>query len=126
MNTFEFSVNIDAGFDETLLKLRESLSKEWFEIISESEVPDRVDGNFINQNVRILCKCNSKKSAELLINEKTVYVPSINFLVYESDINDTEVTVIDPFIAMTPGQAVRMGQVVVKLREMVKNVIRNL
>ena len=126
MNASVFSVNIDACFDETLLKLRKSLRKECFEIISEGEVSDRIDGKSINQNVRVLCKCNSKTSAELLKNEKAVYVPSINFLVHESDQNNTEVTVIDPLIVMTPIQAERMGQVAAKLREMLKNVIRNL
>jgi len=108
------------------LKLKESLRKEYFEIIYESEVSNRIDGNSINQNIRILCKCNSKTSAELLKNEKTVNVPSINFLVHELDQNNTEVSVVDPLIAMTPVQAEKMGQAAAKLHGMLKNVMGNL
>ena len=126
MKASVFSVNIETSIDKTLLKLREALGKKWFEIIAESEVSDRLNGESINQNVCFLCKCNSKTSAGLLKNEKAVYVPSINLLVHELDQNNTEITVIDPVISMTPIQAVRMGQVAAKLGEMLKNVIRNL
>jgi len=126
MNTSDLSVNIDIRFDEVLLKLRESLSKECFEIISENEMSDIPDDRFADRYLRVLCNCNSKISAELLKDEKAVFVPSTSFLVHEIDKNITEVTAIDPTIAMTPLQAERMGQVVTKLREMVRNIIRNL
>ena len=126
MNTSDLSKNIDIRFDEVLLKLKESLSKECFEIISENEMSDIPDAGSASRYVRVLCKCDSKTSSELLQNEKAVSVPSINFLVHELDPNNTEVTVIDPLITMTSIQAERMDQIPTKLREMLKNVIHNL
>ncbi len=126
MTTALFSAIMNAGFDETLLKLKKSLSRECFEIISESEVFGSARGDSFKKYVRVLCRCNSKISNELLKNEEVAYVPAINFLVLESGQNISEVTTVDPLLTMTPDQAERMERVASKLREMVKNVIRNL
>ncbi len=126
MSTYGFSVEIKACFDDTLLKLEESLRKEYFEIISEGKVPDNTESSSTNQDTRLLCECNSKISAELLKNQKAFYVPKVNLLVHELDKGTTQVTGIDPQIAMTPIQLERMGVAAVKLSKMLKNVIRNL
>ncbi len=126
MNTSGFSVKIEACFDDALLKLGESLRNECFEIISEDNMPDKADVKPKNQNVRLLCECNSKTTEELLENAKAFYIPRVNFLVHELDHNNTDVTGIDPQISMTPNQLERMGVVAPELSKMLKNVIRNL
>ena len=126
MNTSGFSVKVDTCFDDTLLKLVRSLRKECFEIISEGKVPDNAQSSSTNKDTRLLYECNSNISAELLKNTKALYIPRVNLLVHELDQDNTEVTGIDPQIAMTPIQLERMGGAAVKLSEMLRNVMRNL
>lgn len=126
MDTSAFSVKVDHSIDETLLKLRESLSRERFEIISEEEVSYIAGLDAIGQNVRLLCKCNTEYSAVILKNEKALYVPVINILIFEIDQNSTEVTFIDPQLSLTPIQVSRLGQATVKVTKAMKEAIRYL
>jgi uncharacterized protein (DUF302 family) len=123
MDTSAFSAKVDHCLDETLLKLRESLSRERFEIISEDDVSYIAGVDAVRQNVRLLCKCNTEYSAAILKNEKALSVPVINILLHEINQNSTEVTFIDPQLSLTPIQVSRVGQAAVKISKTVKKAI---
>jgi hypothetical protein len=126
MDASVFSVKVDHGIDETLLKLRELLSRERFEIISQEDVSSIVGLDAVRQNVRLLCKYNTEYSAAILKNEKALYIPEINILIREIDQHSTEVTFIDPQLSLTPIQVSRVGQATVKISKAVKKVILSL
>lgn len=125
---YYFNRKIDAGFDEAILRVTESLKKQGFGILTEIDVKStlkkKLDVEF--RNYRILGACNPPFAYNALqAEDKIGTMLPCNVIVQESTVGEVEIAAVDPLASMKAINNLSLreiaGTIGRKLQQAVKN-----
>ena len=127
--SYYFSKSIDGTFEETVEKVKASLKKEGFGVLTEIDVKEtlknKLDVDF--RKYRILGACNPPFAYKaLLAEDKIGTMLPCNVIIQETDTDKIEVAAIDPLASMAAVENPGLAGVAQKVQEKLKAVVLSL
>jgi len=123
---YVFSKKVALSFDEAIKKVTEELAKDGFGVLTEIDVTatlkKKLDVNF--RPYRILGACNPGYAHQALTKEKWIgAMLPCNVVVQENENGEIEVAAIDPVASMNAVENSELGDVAVKVRSLLEQII---
>jgi len=129
MTTYYFNKTLDLPLEEAIERVTEELKKEGFGVLTEIDVQEtlkkKLEVDF--RPYRILGACNPPFAHQALQAEKNIgLMLPCNVIVQDAGEGKTEVTAIDPLVAMSHVDNPDLEPVAKEVRSKLQSVIENL
>ena len=126
---YYFSKTLDSNFEDAIIKVRESLKKEGFGVLTEIDVKDtlkkKIDVDF--RKYIIMGACNPQFAYKALQAENKIGVMlPCNVIVQEFDSGGIEVSAVDPISSMQAVENKNIEPIAEQIREKLRSVIEGL
>lgn len=127
--SYHFSKKLNMPFEEAIEKTTAGLKEEGFGVLTEIDIKEtlkeKLDVDF--RKYQILGACNPPMAHEALSAEEHIgLMLPCNVIVQEHENGDVEVSAVDPVASMQAIENNQLGEVAVKVRNMLKKVIDKL
>ena len=126
---YYFSKTVGSNFEDSIIKVKESLKQKGFGVLTEIDVKDtlkkKIDVDF--RKYIILGACNPQFAYKALQAENKIGVMlPCNVIVQELDSGDIEVTAVDPISSMQAVENKNLAPIAEQIREKLRSVIESL
>jgi uncharacterized protein (DUF302 family) len=126
---YGFTKIVNLGYEETIEKVTDELTKEGFGVLTEIDVKatlkKKLDVDF--RPYKILGACNPSFAYKALQTEEQIgLLLPCNVIVYVNDKKETVVATINPIVSMQAVKNDKLGEVAKTIQDKLKNVINNI
>lgn len=128
MNKYYFSKIVDLTFDQTVDKLRNTISNHGFGIVTELDVTEtfkkKLDVDF--RNYRIFGACNPKAAFKAIsIENKIGTMLPCNIIIQEFEDGKVEISAVDPVASMMAVENTQLADVAYEIKSQLADFIDN-
>lgn len=127
--TYYFNKNLQSSFEDTVNRVKESLKKEGFGVLTEIDVKATIKKKLNKdfRNYRILGACNPPFAHKALLSEDKIgLMLPCNVIIQEFSENKVEVAIIDPVESMKAVENPKLLEIATEVRKKLKNVIEDI